>query len=46
MTSAQPTGIWMCASAVLAIAVTTASAIWIATSRVVRTDPTAALRVE
>jgi hypothetical protein len=34
----------MCGSAVIATA--TACAIWTATSRVVRTDPTAALRVE
>jgi predicted permease len=46
MASAQPTGIWLCASAAIAIVAATACAIWIATSRVVRTDPTVALRVE
>jgi putative ABC transport system permease protein len=46
MASAEPAGIWICGSAAIAIAAATACAIWTATSRVVRTDPTAALRVE
>jgi ABC-type antimicrobial peptide transport system permease subunit len=46
MASAQPTGIWMCGSAAITVAIATACAVWIATSRVVRTDPTAVLRVE
>jgi putative ABC transport system permease protein len=46
MASAEPVGIWMCGSAALTIATATAFAIWTATSRVVRADPTAALRVE
>jgi putative ABC transport system permease protein len=46
MASAEPNGIWMCASAAIAIAAATACAVWTGTSRVVRTDPTAALRVE
>ena len=46
ISSVEPTGIWMCGSAAMAIAAATACAIWIATSRVVRTDPTVALRVE
>jgi hypothetical protein len=46
MASAEPTGIWICGSAAIVIAAATACAIWTATSRVVRTDPTAALQVE
>jgi hypothetical protein len=46
MASAEPTGLLMSGSAAIAIGAATACAIWIATSRVVRTDPTAALRVE
>jgi putative ABC transport system permease protein len=46
LASAEPTGIWMCGSAAITIAAATACAIWTATSRVVSTDPTAALRVE
>lgn len=46
MASAEPTGIGMCTSAAIAIVAATACAIWTATSRVVRTEPTAALRAE
>jgi putative ABC transport system permease protein len=46
MSSAEPTGIRVCGSAAIAIATATAWAVWTATSRVVRTDPTTALRVE
>ena len=46
MSSAEPTGIWLCAAAAMAITAATGIAIWIGTSRVVRTDPTAALRAE
>lgn len=46
MASAEPIGIWMSGSAAIAVVSATAGAIWTATSRVVRTDPTAALRVE
>jgi predicted permease len=46
MTSATPPGLWMSGSAVLVIVGATACAIWTATNRVVRLDPTAALRVE
>jgi ABC-type antimicrobial peptide transport system permease subunit len=46
MASAEPAGIWVCGSAAIVITTATACAIWTATSRVVRTDPTAALRVE
>ena len=45
MASAQPTGVWMCALRG-SMATATAGAVWTATGRIVRTDPTAALRVE
>jgi predicted permease len=46
MSSAVPPGLWMSGCAVIVIVGATACAIWTATSRVVRLDPTAALRVE
>jgi predicted permease len=46
MASAKPAGVWMQIAAAMAIAAATACAVWCGTSRVVRTDPTAALRVE
>ncbi len=46
MASVEPVGIWMCAGAAIAVGAANAASVWIATSRVVRTDPTTALRVE
>jgi putative ABC transport system permease protein len=43
---AEPTGPWTCALAAAALAATAALAVWTATGRVVRMDPTAALRAE
>jgi putative ABC transport system permease protein len=44
--SAEPTGVWICAAAACVMASATAGAVWTATNRIVRMDPTAALRVE
>ncbi len=46
MTHADPTGPWTCAVAAAALAATAALAVWTATGRIVRMDPTAALRAE
>jgi len=46
MASAQPAGVWMQASAGIAIATATACAIWAGAGRVMRMNPTEALRVE
>jgi len=42
----QPTGAAICAAAALTSAITAATAVWNATGRIVRMDPTAALRAE
>jgi ABC-type antimicrobial peptide transport system permease subunit len=42
----EATGAWTCAAAALALAVTAALAVWTATRRIVKLDPTAALRAE
>jgi ABC-type antimicrobial peptide transport system permease subunit len=44
--SAEPTGLWICATAASVLAATTAGAVWTATDRIVRMDPTAALKAE
>jgi predicted permease len=44
--SAESAGLWMCATAASVLAATTAAAVWTATGRIVRMDPTAALKVE
>jgi hypothetical protein len=44
--SAEPAGLWICVTAAMVLAATTAAAVWTATVRIVRIDPTAALRVE
>jgi ABC-type antimicrobial peptide transport system permease subunit len=46
MAHAEPTGPWTCAVAAAALAATAALAVWTATGRIVRMDPTAALRTE
>lgn len=46
MSSAVPAGIWMSGTASLVILTATACAVWMATSRIVYTDPTAAMRAE
>ena len=46
ISSAEPTGLWTCVIAALILATATAAAVWTATNRIVRMDPTAALRVE
>jgi putative ABC transport system permease protein len=46
MTHADPTDPWTCAVAAAALAATAALAVWTATGRIVRMDPTAALRAE
>jgi predicted permease len=46
ITQADPTGPWTCAVAAAALAATAALAVWSATGRIVRMDPTAALRAE
>jgi ABC-type antimicrobial peptide transport system permease subunit len=46
ITQADPTGPWTCVVAAAALAATAALAVWTATGRVVRMDPTAALRAE
>lgn len=46
MASAEPTDTWMMTSAGIVIAIAMGCAAWTATSRVVRTDPTEALRAE
>jgi putative ABC transport system permease protein len=43
---AEATGPWTCAAAAAALAVTAALAVWTATRRIVKMDPTAALRAE
>ena len=43
---ADATGAWTCAIAAAALAATAALAVWTATGRIVRMDPTAALRAE
>jgi putative ABC transport system permease protein len=43
---AEPTGVWICIAAAFVMATATAAAVWTATNRIVRMDPTAALRVE
>jgi putative ABC transport system permease protein len=43
---AEATGVLACAAAAAALAVTAALAVWTATRRIVRMDPTAALRAE
>ncbi len=43
---AKPTGLWICVSAALVLAITAAAAVWMATDRIVRLDPAASLRVE
>jgi putative ABC transport system permease protein len=42
----EATGAWTCAAAAAALAATAALAVWTATRRIVRMDPTAALRAE
>jgi predicted permease len=42
----EPTGLWNCATAASVLAAATAVAVWAATDRIIRMDPTAALRVE
>jgi putative ABC transport system permease protein len=44
--SAEPTGVWICVGAAFVMATATAAAVWTATNRIVRMDPTAALKVE
>lgn len=44
--SAEPTGLWLCATAAAVLAVATALAVWTATERIVRMDPMAALKIE
>ena len=46
LASAEPAGIGMSLAAALVIALATACAVWSGTSRVARTDPAAALKVE
>jgi len=46
MAHADATGPWTCALAAAALAATAALAVWTATGRIVRMDPTAALRAE
>jgi len=46
MAHAEPTGPWTCVVAAAALAATAALAVWTATGRIVRMDPTAALRAE
>jgi putative ABC transport system permease protein len=46
MAGAESTGPWTCAIAAATLAATAAVAVWSATARVVRMDPTAALRAE
>jgi hypothetical protein len=46
MAHAEPTGPWTCAVAAAALAAGAALAVWTATGRIVRMDPTAALRAE
>ena len=44
--SAEPTGFWTCVVGASVLATATAVAVWTATERIVRMDPTAAIRVE
>ncbi len=44
--SAESTGVATCTTAAITLAVSAALAVWIATGRIVRMDPTAALRAE
>jgi hypothetical protein len=44
--TAEPTGAGTCAAAAALLAAAAATAVWTATSRIVRMDPTAALRAE
>lgn len=44
--TAEPTGAWVCAAAAAILLATAAAAIWTAGGRIVRMDPTAALRAE
>lgn len=43
---AEPAGLWTCAAAAALLATAAAVAVWIATGRIVRLDPTAALKTE
>jgi predicted permease len=44
--SAEPTGLWICTTAASVLAIATAVAVWTATDRIIRTDPTTTLKVE
>jgi len=44
--SAEPVGVWTCAAAAAVLATVTAGAVWTATNRIVKMDPTAALKAE
>ena len=44
--SAEPIGLWSFVSAAVALAIATAVAVGTATERIVRMDPSAALRIE
>jgi hypothetical protein len=43
---AESTGAWTCTGAAATLALAAALAVWTATGRIVRMDPTAALRAE